>query len=122
MRVPIHYALTYPDRVGAGLKGLAFSKIKNLNFYKPDFKKFPCLAFAYEAGRRGGTYPCVLNASNEIAVKEFIEGRINFTTIPKLVERVLSLHKGIRNPGLEDILEADKWARIKTKEILKCYH
>jgi len=118
MRVPIQYALTYPVRSGSGIKGLEFSKVKNLNFYKPDFKRFPCLALAYEAGKMGGTYPCVLNASNEIAVNEFIRGRIRFTDIPRLVEKVLGSHKGVKNPGLDDIIEADRWARARTLEWL----
>ncbi len=120
MRVPIQYALTYPDRVDSGIAGLDFSKINKLRFYKPDFKKFPCIGLAYEAGKKGGTFPSVLNASNEICVKEFIEGRIRFIDIPKAVEKALDAHRGIKNPGLGDILEADKWARAKTKEMLKC--
>lgn len=122
MRIPIQYALTYPDRINSGIKSLEFSKIRNLTFYKPDFKRFPCMALAYEAGKKSGTFPSVLNASNEVVVKEFIEGRIKFTDIPKVIEDVLGLHKMLKNPELDDILEADKWARIKTKEIIKCCH
>lgn len=118
MRAPIQYALTYPDRFDSRIKSLDFSKIKTLNFYRPDFEKFPCMGLAYEAGEKAGTYPSVLNASNEAAVREFIGGGIRFTDIPKVIEKVLGLHKGVKNPGLEDILEADKWARIKTKEML----
>ena len=119
MRIPIQYALTYPFRYTSPVKSIAFSKLKAVHFYPPDFKKFPCLKIAYEAIKLGGTYPCVLNASNEIAVEEFLEKRIKFIDIPKAVEKVLGLHKPARNPSLEDILEADKWARRKTKEILK---
>lgn len=120
MRLPIQYALTYPERASSAIKSPDFSKIKNLTFYKPDFKKFPCMSLAYEAGKKGGTFPSALNASNEIAVREFVEGRIRFTDIPKVISRILSLHKGVKDPGLSDILEADKWARIKTKEMLRC--
>ena len=119
MKIPIQYALTYPDRIDSGIKSLEFSKIKNLSFYDPDFKKFPCMKLAYEAGKKAGTFPSVLNASNEVCVKEFIEGRIKFIDIPKAIEKVLGLHKGVKNPGLDDILEADKWARVKTQEILR---
>lgn len=120
MRIPIQHALTHPDRFDSGIKSLEFSKIKNLSFYNPDFKKFPCIRLAYEAGKKAGTWPSVLNASNEEAVREFIEGRIKFIDIPMAVEKVLGLHKGVKNPGIEDILEADKWARVKTKEMLRC--
>jgi 1-deoxy-D-xylulose-5-phosphate reductoisomerase len=120
MRIPIQYGLTYPDRLDSGIKSLEFSKIKSLNFYRPDFKKFPCMGLAYEAGKMAGTHPSVLNASNEAAVMEFIEGGIKFTDIPRVIEKILELHKPVRDPGLEDILEADKWARIKTKEMIRC--
>jgi len=120
MRIPIQYALTYPSRFISPVKGIGFSKLKTLNFYQPDFKKFPCLEMAYEAARYGGTYPSVLNASNEIAVGEFLKGRIGLTDIPKVIEKVLGLHKGVKGPGLRDILETDKWARIKTKEMIRC--
>ena len=118
MRTPIQYALTYPLRKISSVKGIAFSEVKTLNFYKPDLKKFPCLEIAYGAAGSGRTYPCVLNASNEIAVAEFLKGKIKFTGIPKVIEKVLGAHKGVGSPGLEDILESDEWARRKTKEIL----
>ncbi len=120
MRIPIQYGLTYPDRFDSGIKSPEFSKIKSLNFYRPDFKKFPCMGLAYEAGKMAGTCPSVLNASNEAAVREFIEGGIKFIDIPRVIEKVLGLHRPVKNPGLEDILEADKWARIKTKEMIRC--
>lgn len=120
MRLPIQYALTYPERSASGIKSPDFSKIKSLTFYKPDFERFPCMGLAYDAGKKGGTFPSVLNASNETAVKEFVEGRIRFVDMPKVIGRVLRLHKGVKDPGLLDILEADKWARIKTKEMLRC--
>ncbi|MFC1666738.1 1-deoxy-D-xylulose-5-phosphate reductoisomerase [Candidatus Omnitrophota bacterium] len=118
MRIPIQYALTYPRRLDSHLKGLSFSKLKTLHFYSPNFKKFPCLRIAYKAAQEGGTYPCVLNASNEVAVGEFLKGRINFTLIPRIVEKVLMLHRAIKDPELKDILDLDKWSRVKTKEIL----
>jgi 1-deoxy-D-xylulose-5-phosphate reductoisomerase len=120
MRIPIQYALTYPDRIDSGIKSPEFSKIKNLSFYNPDFNRFPCMSLACEAGKKQGTFPSVLNASNEVCVREFIEGRIRFTDIPKAIEKAMGLHKSVKNPGLDNILEADKWARVKTKEIIRC--
>ena len=117
MRIPIQYALTYPDRFDSGIRSLEFSKIKSLSFYNPDFKRFPCIALAYEAGKKRGTFPSVLNASNEVCVREFIEGGIRFIDIPKAIEKIMGLHKNVKIPGLDDILEADKWARVKTREL-----
>jgi len=118
MRMPIQYAITYPSRFVSPVKGIEFSKLKSVHFYPPDFKKFPCLRIAYDVAKKGGTHTCILNASNEIAVEEFLKGRINFIDIPRAVEKALELHKGIKNPSLNDILESDRWARVKTKEIL----
>ncbi len=117
MRIPIQYALTYPSRATSPVKEVSFSKLGALHFQQPDFKRFPCLEIAYEAGTRGNTYPCVLNASNEVAVREFLKGRIRFTDIPKIIEKVLSLHRAVKNPRLKDILDIDTWARAKTKEV-----
>lgn len=128
MRIPIQYALTYPDRFSSGTKEVVFSKIRSLNFYNPDFKKFPCLGLAYEAGRQAGTYPAALNASNEVAVGEFLKGRTGFTDIPWVIEKIMALHNNAHNPDLGHILEIDAWARRKTLELLsdnkemrKCY-
>ena len=118
MRMPIQYALTYPARSFSSIKGISLSELKTLHFYKPDFKKFSCLEMAYRVAKKGGSYPCVLNASNEVAVEEFLKSRIRFTDIPRVIEKVLGLHKTRGVPKLKDILEADKWARRKTKELL----
>jgi len=119
MRMPLQYALTYPSRFPPSFKGIDPGRFKELHFYKPDFKKFPCLEFAYSAARRGGTYPCVLNASNEVAVSAFLKDKIRFTEIPKAIEKVLGMHRPIPEPRLEDIIETDRWARLKTLEFLK---
>lgn len=116
MRLPIQYALCYPDRQPTILSSLSFDKVKQLNFIKPDFKKFPLLKLAQETAEIGGTLPAVLNASDEIVVEEFLNKKIKFLDIYRLINRVLSKHKVKKNPSLEDILEADKWARIITKE------
>lgn len=110
MRLPIQYALTHPRRIPAN-NSLDLIKLARLHFAKPDTKKFPCLRLAYEAARDDGSAPCVLNASNEIAVGAFLDHRIKFSSIPKIVERVLEKHKVIKNPNLSQILKADTWAR-----------
>ncbi|MBI3315185.1 MAG: 1-deoxy-D-xylulose-5-phosphate reductoisomerase, partial [Candidatus Omnitrophica bacterium] len=93
MRLPIQYALTYPDRLPTGLGRLDLAGLKQLNFQKPDLKKFPALGLAFEAARSGGTLPCVLNAANEEAVEGFLKGKIGFTAIYKVVEKIVRRHK-----------------------------
>ncbi|MBU4312446.1 MAG: 1-deoxy-D-xylulose-5-phosphate reductoisomerase [Candidatus Omnitrophica bacterium] len=122
MRTPIQYALTYPSRVASPVKGVKFSELGALNFSQPDFKRFPCLEIAYDAAKKGKTYPCVLNASNEMAVTEFLKGHIRFTDIARVIEKVQGLHKAVKNATLNEILEIDKWARCKTEEILGAYN
>ncbi len=121
MRLPIQYALTYPERFKTGLKPLDLVSLKSLTFEKPDLKKFPALGLALEVASQGGTLPCVLNAADEEAVEAFLKGRIKFTSIFKVVEKVISCHKLIRNPSLYDVYAVDKWARTQTKEILWRY-
>ena len=111
MRIPIQYALTYPKRMKNSLAGVDFLKLKSLNFEKPDLKKFPCLRLSYFAAEKLGTAPAVMNCANEISVAEFLKGRLAFTKISAVIERVLSKHRNILNPNLRDILEADKWGR-----------
>ncbi len=118
MRYPIQYALTYPRRVNTHLPSLDWDKVRRLNFFLPKRKKFPCLDLAIEAGKKGGTYPAVLNAANEIAVDSFLKKRISFLQIGEIVEKVLEKHKSIKNPNLEDILAFDSWARRKTEELV----
>jgi len=112
MRIPIQYAFSAPDRIPGGLPCIDFYKIKSFNFGKPDLEKFPCLGLAYEAARQLGTVPCALNAANEISVDAFLNGRLDFCGIPRVVEKVLKAHKNVKDPGLEDIMAADSWARI----------
>lgn len=119
MRYPIQYALTYPQRMNTHLPSLDWSEIKQLNFFPVEKKKFPCLDLAIEAGKKGGTYPVVLNAANEIAVDSFLKKRISFLQIGEIVERILRKHQGIKNPNLEDILTYDLWARRKTEELVR---
>lgn len=111
MKVPIQYALTYPERKYSNTKKLKLTEIKELTFEEPDLDTFPCLKLAFEALKQGGTMPSVLNAANEIAVKLFLDRKIKFLDIPKLIEKVMLKHKIIYNPKLDDIIESDKWAR-----------
>lgn len=116
MCLPIQYALTYPERKSCPVKKLNFSEMKRLDFESPDFRKFPCLQLALNAGREGGSVPAVLSAANEIAVYRFLDRRICFTDIAKVVEKVLVQHKKIVDPDLEEILESDRWARKIAEE------
>lgn len=111
MRIPIQYALTYPERVDSPANPLDLISLGRLTFTSPDSDKFPALSLAYEAGKTGGTMPAVMNAANEIAVNEFLTSSLRFTDIPVVVEKVMMLHDGIARPTLDDILQADRWAR-----------
>ncbi len=119
MRIPIAYALSYPERIENSLPPLNFIKSGKMEFMKPDTKIFPCLKLAYDAGEAGGTNPAVLNAANEVAVEEFINGKIKFTNIPKIIEKVLSLHDAVNEPSLEEIIQADRWARQQAQKIIE---
>jgi len=111
MRIPIQYALAYPRRLPCPLAGIDFYRLSKLHFEKPDLKKFPSLMLAYQAARDLGTMPAVLNAANEESVNYFLNKRINFLTIPKIVEKVMRAHAKITNPDLRQVLAADAWAR-----------
>jgi len=119
MRIPIQYALSYPGRLDSNLNRVDFCKLKSLNFEKPDFKKFPCLALAYQVAQDGGTAPAVLNAANEVSVYEFLKGKLDFVSIPKIITKVLGRHRNIKKPGLDDILDADNWARLEAGCVVK---
>ena len=118
MRLPIQYALTYPERLDTGIKPLDWIKLKSLTFQKPDLQKFPALGLALEAARKGGTMPCVLNAADEEAVEAFLRGAINFTSIYKVIEKVVCHHRIEKHPTLNHIYEADRWAREQIRAIL----
>ncbi|WP_066635272.1 1-deoxy-D-xylulose-5-phosphate reductoisomerase [Desulfolucanica intricata] len=111
MRIPIQYALSYPDRWFNELPRLNFLEQSNLTFEPPDLNRFPCLALAFDAGKTGGTMPAVLNAANEVAVESFLNRSIAYKDIEKVVARVMDRHAIITNPALDDILFADSWAR-----------
>ena len=118
MRLPIQYALTYPNRMDAGLRDLDFFAVKNLTFGKPDLKKFPALALAIEAAQKGGTVPSVLNAADECAVNAFLDGRLSFTGIYNVVAKVVSRHRVKADASLNDILAADAWARDEAQGVI----
>jgi len=111
MRLPIQYALTYPERTSAEPAPLDLAALGALTFRSPDLDRFPCLAYAIEAGKTGGTMPCVLNAANEAAVQAFLAGRIGFMDIAALVREALDGHAPSARPDLDEIIELD--LRIK---------
>ena len=111
MRLPIQYALTWPERRPGPAKPLDLLSCPPLTFAPPDLETFPCLRLALEAAGRGGTATAVLNGANEVAVERFLKGEISFLDIPVLVERALERVPVVSDPGLEDILEADRAAR-----------
>lgn len=117
MRLPIQYALSYPERWENALERLDLVG-KNLTFLEPDLSAFPALVLAYEAGKRRGTLPAVMNAANEVAVHAFLEGKCSFPGIYESVSSVCAEHKVLDSPNLETILEADAWARARTQEVL----
>ena len=118
MKIPIAYALTYPERIANDLKTLDLVQAGRLDFYKPDLKKFPCLKIAREAGVSGGTAPAVLNAADEVAVAALMQERLSFADLPKIIEKVLDAHDVIPDPSMDDILQADADARQQTEKII----
>ena len=117
MRCAISYAMAYPERVESGVKSLDLLAVEKLDFYRPDLKKFPCLELAFEAIRAGKTMPAVLNAANEIAVERFLQKKIGFNDIPRLIERVMQAHTLVPLKSLEDVTSADQWAREYTRQL-----
>jgi 1-deoxy-D-xylulose-5-phosphate reductoisomerase len=118
MRIPIQYALSYPERWPNTLPKLDLIKVGQLTFEQPDMERFPCLKLAFEAGAIGGTMPAVLNAANEIAVARFLNKDVGFLDIPVIISMVMEKHRVVTDPGLEDILTADQWARDVAKIII----
>jgi 1-deoxy-D-xylulose-5-phosphate reductoisomerase len=112
MKIPIQYALTYPERFESDFPKINFSEYKQLTFEEPDFEKFECLKLAYQCLEQEGTYSIVLNASNEIAVNLFLQDRIKFLDIPIIIKKQLEKHNSINNFELEDIIEIDELTRL----------
>jgi 1-deoxy-D-xylulose-5-phosphate reductoisomerase len=118
MRVPISYALTYPERAPTPVASLDLTA-RPLEFFAPDLEAFPMLALAREAGERGGTYPCAFNAANEVAVAAFLDGRVPFGRISEIIERVLDDHLPAPATALAAVREADRWARERAGEYVR---
>jgi 1-deoxy-D-xylulose-5-phosphate reductoisomerase len=120
MRLPIQCALTYPERLpGTSVPRLDLKRIGSLTFGVPDPKQYPCLALALGAGRKGGTYPAVLAAADEVAVQNFLAGHIGFMDIAHAIDDALNTHHGLGQPVLDEILQADTWARGFTEDWVK---
>jgi 1-deoxy-D-xylulose-5-phosphate reductoisomerase len=119
MRLPIQAALAYPDRLQTGFDRVDLTEMSRFEFDGIDTERWPCIALAYEAGRRGGSFPAVLNAANEEAVNAFLIGLIAFIDIAPIVEQVLSLHEGAMVGDLEAVLEIDAWARAEARRIVR---
>ena len=117
MKLPIQYALFYPQRIFSNNTSLDLVKTGHLTFLEPDTEKFPCLHLAYRSLEMGGTAPAVLNAANEVAVEAFLAKGIGFTDIERIVQQTLKQHQVGLNPLLDDILNADRWARQTAKEL-----
>jgi 1-deoxy-D-xylulose-5-phosphate reductoisomerase len=121
MQLPIQYAFSYPDRWPAPVARLDVTAMGALEFFPPDLARFPCLGLAYAALEHGGAWPVVLNAANELAVEAFLEGRIGFTGIPRVIEAALAAADGRLAPPstLEQVRAADGWARGFSAETIR---
>ena len=119
MKLPIQYALGYPERLNGACPSLDLKEIGSLHFESPDMDKFPCLRIAYEVAKEGGNGPCVLNAANEEAVRAYLSGTLPFVKIPTLIEKVLSRKKRREGLTLEEIMTEDQWARGEARRFLE---
>jgi 1-deoxy-D-xylulose-5-phosphate reductoisomerase len=119
MRGPIAYALSYPHRLDNTVPPLKLEAMAKLTFERPDSESFPCLGFAYDALREGGTMPAVLNAANEVMVNAFLKRRIPFTHIPVIIKKTMHSHKTQKALELDAVIDADRWAREKTEEYIQ---
>ena len=111
MKIPIQYALCYPERPAADHARMDFARLGSMTFLEPDPDRFPCLGLAYRALELGGTAPAVLNAANEVAVRLFLEGRIPFPAIPEVIGEALGAHRVRRDAGLDDLIALDAETR-----------
>jgi 1-deoxy-D-xylulose-5-phosphate reductoisomerase len=118
MRLPILYALTYPDRIASNLR-FPVLEMRHLDFCPPDLDKFPCLRLAYEAAEAGGSKPVALNAADEVAVAAFLEGTIPFEAIPNTIQVVLNETRGWRPESIKDVLIIDSDARAAARECIR---
>jgi 1-deoxy-D-xylulose-5-phosphate reductoisomerase len=119
MRIPIAYALAFPERLPLDLPPLDLTAMGPLTFEEPDLDRFPCLKLALEAGRIGQSMPAVLNGANEVVVEAFLKGKIRFTAIPVIIEKTLTNHRPFPLGGIQEVLIADAWGRRKAKELME---
>jgi 1-deoxy-D-xylulose-5-phosphate reductoisomerase len=115
MRLMIQYALTYPERLETDLPQLGVERLSRLEFFEPDYERFPCLRLAYDAMREGGTMPAALSAANEVAVASFLDKKITFMNIPRVIAETMSAHETHPCASIEAVLEADRWARARAE-------
>ncbi len=119
MRIPIAYALSYPERLCMESLSLDLTSFSGLRFYKPDMKTFPSLKIAYDVAKEGGSFPCVMSVANEVAVSYFLKGKLGFLDIPNVVERVLEEHVGFEPKTIQEIVYLERWTREKTKNLIE---
>ena len=119
MRLPIQYACSYPDRWEASLPTLDLARAGRLEFHAPAPDRFPCLALAYRALRTGGTLPVVLNAANEVAVEAFLDGKLGFTAIPRVIEKTMNAHDVKRVSTIDTVRQVDRWAREQALDVVR---
>ena len=119
MRLPIQYALTYPRRLPSPINHLNFWQMKNLTFEEPDLKTFRGLQLAYEAGKIGGTMPCVFNAANEVAVNAFLRGQIKFLQIYDVIENAMESHAVLKNLTLGLLTQEDFSVRVLSEKFIE---
>jgi len=118
MRQPIQYALTYPERLPSTVAPVNWAEVARLDFCPPDRRKFPCIDLAYRAIQMGGTAPAVLNAADEIVVQAFLDRKISFSAIPRIIGATLEAHRIQPADSLETILQADSWGRDEARRRL----
>ncbi len=118
MKIPIAYAMAFPERLKTSYPSLDLFRIRELHFYPPDEERFPCLGLAFDACRKGATMPAVLNAANEVAVHAFLKKTIAFYDIPGVIREVMDCHTPCSKPDLQAVLQADAWARKEASKII----
>lgn len=118
MKAHIAYALTCPERVPTGVRGLNLTEVGSLTFFEPDNASFPALALAYSAVKAGESMPAVMNAANEVAVDAFLQGRIKFTDIASVIEKTMNAHQPHSFRSVEEVLNTDRWGREQAKELI----
>ena len=119
MRLPIQYACSYPERWDAALPSLDLTRAGRLEFYPPAHDRFPCLGLAYRALGAGGTLPVVLNAANEVAVEAFLDGKLAFTAIPRVIERTMNMHELEPVSTLDVVRRVDAWGREQAARLVR---